>query len=57
MAKFLSNSYIKKGKTTIGTIAAKYCPVSDETDKDNLNQYWPRNVGSKMAKIDPKILA
>lgn len=54
MAKFLSDHYIQEGRTTIGAIGAKYCPVTDETDEDNLNQYWPRNVGSNMAKIDPK---
>lgn len=57
MAKFLTNSYVKKGKTTIGTIGATYCPVTDKTDKDNINRFWPRNVGYNMAKIDPNVLA
>jgi len=54
MAKFLSEKYVQQGRTTIGLIGEKYCPVTDETDTENLNQYWYRNVGYNMAKIDPR---
>ena len=55
MADFLSDNYVGEGRTTIGTVGAKYCPVDDKSDKENINQFWPRNVGYHMSRIDPSV--
>lgn len=52
LANLLKNKYIDQGRTTIGSIGAKYCPVNDPTDTNNINQFWFRNVGKFMAQID-----
>ena len=55
MADFLSDNYVGEGRTTIGAVGAKYCPVDDKSDKENINQFWPRNVGFHMSRIDPSV--
>lgn len=55
MAKFLKKNYIDQGRTTVGRVGAKYCPTSDHTDTQGINQFWPRNVGTYMAQIDPSV--
>ena len=51
MASMLKRNYINKGRKTIKAVGAKYCPIDDKSDKDQLNQYWPRNVGKYMKDI------
>lgn len=55
MAKFLKKNYIDQGRTTVGRVGAKYCPTTDHTDTQGLNQFWPRNVGTYMSQIDPSV--
>jgi len=44
VASGLSSGYLKQGRTTIPTIAAKWAPVGVSNDPNNLNANWAGNV-------------
>lgn len=52
MARFLKAGYADQGITKLYQVNAKYCPVSDTTDKDNLNSKWASVVSENLHKIN-----
>lgn len=55
MGSFLKRGYLNKGLTKLYQINAKYCPVSDSTDKKGRNSYWASAVNNISNDIDSKL--
>lgn len=55
MARFLKSGYVEnkeRSLTKLYQINSKYCPVSDPTDKANINRFWARNVDRFVKEIE-----
>lgn len=55
MGSFLKRGYLDKGLTQLYQINAKYCPVSDPTDKKGGNSHWACHVSKILSSIESQL--
>lgn len=55
MARVLKTGYVEnstRSLTKLYEINARYCPVTDSTDTNNLNKYWAKNVNTYTEAVE-----
>lgn len=52
MARFLKTGYADKGLQTLYQVNAKYCPITDKTDKKHTNAGWAKAVSGNLREIE-----